>query len=95
MGKGRSGGGIRITIKAPCREHGRGCKEHAHYYRYDASLAWVRRYDNGALISCGATVGEGGLKRVPAGAVETSFDQWNHSSCQSGCVLRGDAKCRW
>lgn len=84
---------IRIYIRDPKVEP-------AHHYRYDASVRWAHEHDNGALISCGLVVGErlNGrvvLSAVPRGAVEVSHDEWNHSGCRSGCVLRGARECRW
>ncbi len=71
------------------------------YYRAEVSLAWARRHDNGALVSCGLTVGKDISRRVMRGlvtrgqAIPVTRDQWNHSGCQSSCVLRGQADCRW
>jgi len=73
-----------------------------HYYRATVSLTWARRHDNGALVSCGLTVGESGftigmlntlIKRGQA--AEITREQWNHSGCQSSCILRGNSECRW
>ena len=71
------------------------------YYRARVTTSWAKRHDNGALISCGLTVGDrfplGALKTLIARgqAVEVDQDTYNHSGCQSACILRGHAACRW
>ena len=73
----------------------------AKYYRAFVSVKWLQRHDNGALYSCGLNVGETVseyemetmLNRKVA--IEITHDEWNHSSCQSSCVRRGDDACRW
>ena len=68
------------------------------YYRASVSQAWAIKHDNGALFSFGLTVGEDGLTEkhlARIDKVEVSHDEWNHSGCQSGCVLRGAKECRW
>lgn len=72
------------------------------YYFADVTRVWAIKHDNGVLISCGLTVGENGFtlamfKRLARNGQLTQVSQetWNHSGCQSGCVLRGDAECRW
>ena len=77
-------------------------KNGAKYYRAEVTPAWARKHDNGALISCGLTVGENGItarmvdRMVTRGdAREVTHDEWNHSGCQSSCVQRGAASCRW
>jgi len=84
---------MRITIKNP--KTGR-------YYVASVSPAWARRHDNGALVSCGLTVGDSSLSAAAfktlekAGALrEISREDYNHSGCQSGCIRRGDPKCIW
>ncbi len=93
---------IRVSIKDP---------RHDTYWFYDASVAWVRRHDNGVIVSCGLTVGEKSSYSGKAYLSETTFDrmkktekknlravtldEWNHSGCQSQCVLRGNPTCRW
>ena len=84
---------MKITIKNP---------KTGKFYYANVGASWVQRHDNGAMISCGLTVGE---KYFSAHAfkalekagklIEVSKDEWNHSGCQSGCVRRGDAKCVW
>jgi GH24 family phage-related lysozyme (muramidase) len=71
-------------------------------YRIRMTQRQVRYWDNGAMISCGLTVGKGrfkasSLKRlIKAGrATEIDYDTWNHSGCQSSCVMRGGTKCQW
>ncbi len=71
------------------------------YYRLTVSRRWAEANDNGALISCGLTVcrdiTEGQLRALirRKQAVEVSEAQWRHGGCQSQCILRGDATCRW
>lgn len=69
------------------------------YYRATIPVSVARRVDNGVMVSCGLTVG---VDKVPLDdwiwkgwAVEVSKDEWNHSGCQSECVLRGGKSCRW
>ena len=64
------------------------------YYRYAADRAFVQRYDNGALTSCGLTIGMD-LLCVPEGATRVSREEYQHSGCQSTCILRGNRECRW
>ena len=91
---------MRISIKDP--KAGR-------YYLANVTPTWAERHDNGALISCGLTVGERGaysgeeflsarsfatLKRQ--GKVkEIDKDTWNHMGCQSSCTRRGGPTCSW
>ena len=76
-------------------------KDRQSYYRAVVTRAWAIKHDNGALISCGLTVGEeltlGQLKALVARgqAVEVTKEEWNHSGCQSSCTLRGAKECRW
>jgi hypothetical protein len=92
---------MKISIKDP--------RDDSHW-EYSATQTWARRHDNGALVSCGLTVGEGprsggraylsartfdAMKKARTGLRQTSRDEWNHSGCQSSCVLRGAATCRW
>jgi hypothetical protein len=71
------------------------------HYRLSVSQQWCKQYDNGALRSCGLSVPEdlkeSQLKALlrSGKAVEVSQEQWQHSSCQSRCILRGDAICQW
>lgn len=74
----------------------------ARFFEVYVTSQWAARHDNGALISCGLTVGQDGFTAAAwerAKAVflsrEMSEQQYRHSGCQSGCVLRGNAKCRW
>ena len=71
---------------------------------YSAPLAAILRrgIDNGALISCGLTVGRDGFTRrmmdelIRLGVAQPiSKEAYNHSGCQSRCTLRGDDKCQW
>jgi len=71
------------------------------YYSARVSQSWAMRHDNGALISCGLTVGESLTDRAFKLAqkrfrvTEVSREAYNHSGCQSYCTLRGDVSCRW
>lgn len=82
--------------------------QHQKFYRATVTPTWANRHDNGALISCGLTIDEASYSgtvwltrrafaRLQArGAVtEVTQDQWNHSGCQSSCIRRGAAECRW
>ncbi len=71
------------------------------YYRLTVSRSWAEKNDNGALISCGLTV-PGDIRETQlqalirqGKAIEVSQEAWNHSGCQSECILRGNATCRW
>lgn len=73
-----------------------------HYYRATVSQAYAVRHDNGCLVSIGLIVGEDGFtprmfkamqKRF--NVVEITHEAWNHSGCQSYCILRGAKECRW
>lgn len=71
------------------------------YYRADVSASFARKHDNGALISCGLTVPDS----LPAASLdrlittkrahEIDAETFNHSGCQSSCILRGASKCTW
>lgn len=71
------------------------------YYRLTVSVEWAEKNDNGALISCGLTVGtdikESQLKNLISRgkAIQVTEDEYNHSGCQSRCVKRGDDICQW
>ena len=66
-------------------------------WRFSASDSWVRRHDNGHVVSIGFSVPEDlTLKQLQKlNATEIPYDEWSHSSCQSSCVKRGDSKCTW
>ncbi len=88
---------MRIAIKEP----GPTGPASARYYFAEVSQRWAIAHDNGALFSCGLTVGED-LTRASLNALrargsltEISHETWNHSGCQSACVLRGAKECRW
>lgn len=78
-----------------------GADEH---YRAQVSAAFAARHDNGALVSIGWTVREDGGGDLPPRALAwlrargrltpITHEQWNHSGCQSACVLRGASECR-
>lgn len=76
-------------------------RDGARHYLATVSPRWARGHDNGALVSCGLTVGEN-LSRLSLEALrrrgrleEISAETANHSSCLSRCVLRGDSICQW
>lgn len=71
--------------------------ERGRYYRADVSPRWAKRNNNGALISCGLSVPEDISRRQLSAlhVTQVSYDEWNHSGCQSRCVLRGDDRCQW
>jgi len=91
---------MRITIKDPKRSK---------FYIASVTPQWARRHDNGALVSCGLTVGEKSSSTGKSYLSESDLehlqeegrlkeidhDEWNHSGCQSGCTRRGDRECRW
>jgi hypothetical protein len=70
---------------------------HEKAWVFNASDAWVRRHDNGSLVSIGISVpDELSHKQLKAlGAKEVTWEKWKHSGCQSSCVLRGGTKCSW
>jgi GH24 family phage-related lysozyme (muramidase) len=77
-------------------------KDKGVYYLADLTRRQVARYDNGALISCGLTTGRDRItsatvaRMVKAGdAKAISFEEWNHSGCQSSCIRRGQSTCSW
>lgn len=64
--------------------------------------ALIRAIDNGSLVSTGIWLTEDKLDqfkrkiaRYGAELIPCSYDEANHSGCQSSCILRGDDKCRW
>jgi hypothetical protein len=72
------------------------------HYRANVTPEWAQAHDNGRLISCGLTVGEDGFTARMLGyllrkrrAIEVTEQEWNHSGCQSSCILRGADKCSW
>ena len=84
---------LRVTIRD---------KENRKFYKMAVSQAWAEKHDNGALISCGLTIGEHGFTRrmfqlaqYRFSHIELTEEQWNHSGCQSSCILRGNDICRW
>jgi len=83
---------IPITVKASETE----------FYEATLSIPTFRKYDNGAMISCGLTVGRDGFKRstldtwIKRGiATLIDRDQYLHSGCLSNCVNRGGKVCQW
>ncbi len=84
---------LRLTIADP---------DSGKYYKMAVSPAWAEKHDNGRLISCGLTIGQDGFTRrmfqlaqYRFSHLEITREQYNHSGCQSSCVLRGQAICRW
>lgn len=80
----------------------------ARYFQIRVGPRWAAHHDNGALISCGLTVGERSTRGreylsersmraliVRGAATEISESEWRHSGCQSSCVQRGNVTCRW
>jgi len=72
-------------------------KQNSKYYCADLSNRQVRKFDNGALVSCGLTVGESitASDLATLNLEEISYETWKHSSCQSACTARGNFECRW
>ena len=70
-------------------------------YQLMLSTAQVKKYDNGAMVSCGLSIPEDMPESafqwlfVHQRAMQVSETEYNHSGCQSRCVLRGDALCQW
>jgi GH24 family phage-related lysozyme (muramidase) len=72
------------------------------FYRAQLTHRQYMRHDNGAMVSCGLTVGRDGFREstlarwIKAGtAREITREDWQHSSCQSSCIRRGATACRW
>jgi len=72
------------------------------YYFASVTRAWAIAHDNGALVSCGLTVGQDGFTPRMFAWLQSrdrldpiTKDEWNHSGCQSYCVKRGAKECRW
>lgn len=91
---------MRVYIKQPESENPVTGK--TRYWVANVPPEWVKRHDNGAMISCGLTVGSGGLTKRQFNVMkgkypckEVTQDEWNHSGCQSSCKRRGDKECRW
>lgn len=103
-----------ISLLDPCRSRGERhhfsdllgrctIPDHNHCYRITVTIAWIKRFDNGHLISIGAICGEDGIPtvdkiRASKGVLSlerTTYAEWQHSGCQSSCKARGDAECRW
>lgn len=79
---------MRITAKDP--------KDNSYWYVH-APMKVAKRYDNGCLFSIGWTVGKDLPRATFARLPKTAMtqEQWNHSGCQSYCILRGHSKCAW
>ncbi len=71
------------------------------YYKAFVSRAWAQGHDNGVMFSCGLKLVEDVKAEAldellrKGQAVQVTFDEYNHSGCQSECVLRGGKTCRW
>jgi hypothetical protein len=63
------------------------------YFRLRLTQRQARRLDNGAMVSCGLALTGKQISRLDA--EEMTKDEWNHSGCQSRCVMRGDNICQW
>jgi hypothetical protein len=70
-------------------------------YKLTVSSQWAIKNDNGCLVSIGLEVGKD-LKQTQLDALirqgkakEVTEQDFNHSGCQSSCILRGHAKCGW
>lgn len=72
-------------------------KDGDRYFRIDADARFVRKHNNGRLLSMGLTVGQDLDRKAleKSTHVEVTRDEWNHSACQSSCIMRGGAKCTW
>lgn len=64
----------------------------------------IKLPDNGALVSCGLSVGGNEDEVRPTDlvyliatgqATRVPDEQKGHGGCQSRCILRGDDKCQW
>lgn len=66
-------------------------------WKFIASASWWAKHDNGHAVSLGFRFGEEITERqlTALGAVEVPYEEWQHSGCQSSCVKRGGATCRW
>lgn len=66
------------------------------YFCYPSAYQ-LKKYDNGALISCGWSVPDElprrSFRRMEK--QEVSTEEWQHSGCLSQCTRRGDKTCRW
>lgn len=87
---------LAVTVKDPSPATG------PRYYVIEVSIAWARRHDNFALVSCGLTVGKDGFTAGMLRAAlkrfryrEMTETEWQHSGCVSACVLRGAPACHW
>ena len=72
--------------------------DHNKFYLVRLTERQVKRLNNGALVSLGLTVGANGFTRKEFDRLpktEISYDEWNHSGCQSSCIRRGHSTCRW
>lgn len=83
---------IRLTIKDP---------DNGKFYKMAVTPRWAQAHDNGALISCGLTIGQDGFTRrmfqlaqYRFSHLEITEQEYQHSGCQSSCILRGDSVCR-
>lgn len=67
------------------------------YFFIDQPISWVKRHDNGCLVSIGLTVPVDLSPRAfdRLKKTEITYSAWNHSGCLSSCVMRGRDTCRW
>jgi len=72
------------------------------YYKARLTRRQVSLWDNGAMVSCGLTVGEGRFKAASLRTLQAQGrvqpidrETYLHSGCQSSCVRRGGSICRW
>lgn len=72
------------------------------YGRLQAPIAWIKRHDNGCLVSIGLIVGTRGFTRNMFDNARRRYkwqpltrEQWQHSGCLSFCKLRGHDRCGW
>lgn len=65
-------------------------------FKVNVSPSFADRYSRGASVSIGITgVSEEFLRQHAKQMTEITYDEWNHSGCQSSCVRRGGKECRW
>ena len=72
-------------------------KKNGKYYCADLNSKQIHKFDNGALVSYGLTVGVSiaASDLATLDLEEISYETWKHSSCQSACTARGNSECRW
>ena len=71
------------------------------YYAARVTPQWAERHNNYAMISLGLTVDKDLSRRAFNALMKTgrvkdvSAEEYQHSGCQSSCIRRGAAQCRW